>query len=104
MEALWERRAIFSSCVPAGRLRSFNEFNVFPDAERNTVIIGSCVKKRSHEPCCVMLKIIGAISGLAGIGLIAFYMFTSNGEYALFGATSIVSACAGFCLANLVRQ
>jgi hypothetical protein len=51
-----------------------------------------------------MLKIIGAISGLAGIGLYTFYVFTSNGEYALFGTTSIVSAIAGFCLASLVRR
>jgi hypothetical protein len=52
----------------------------------------------------MVLKIFGVIQALAGIGLIVFYAVTSNGEYALFGATSIVSAGAGFCLANLVRR
>ena len=66
--------------------------------------IGSLVKKHSHEPCCLVLKTVGAIFTLAAIGLFAFYVLTSNGEYALFGTTSVVSACAGFCLANIVRR
>ena len=61
-------------------------------------------KKQSDRSFCLILKAVGVLLAIAGIGCLAIYAVTLNGDCVLLGMSSFASGATSFCMAQFIDK